>query len=372
MNLNPERIKLLAESVVLDNPAFKGHIDIVIENMTRITERAVILAGAFPKERRNNIALLRGFSEDAPFLIADAVFDNVLSEALDFVAGTKSGEIINPLEELDELKDFHEHGFERGIELLRFPQFARKFRIAKREMTIFTGYPGHGKSEFVDQLMVSLADQAKLKFAVFSPENYPRSVHYEKWLSKVLGKPFHKGRTDRMTMLEIAPVMSWIGTHFTMIQPHEDNITLDSVLSLTSKAIHEQKIDCLLIDPWNELESARGSKQSETDYIGECLMKCRRFARINDIALWIVAHPYKPRPNQDGAYDVPNPYSISGSAHWANKADNCLTIFRTNDAVEVHIQKIKFKMRGETGVVKFSYDRVSGQYTEIPQSKEDF
>ena len=154
-----------------------------------------------------------------------------------------------------------------------------------------------------------------------------------------------------------------------MIKPHEDNINLDSVLQLARKAVDKNKIDLLLIDPWNELETARRDGQSETDHIGESLMKCRRFARNNDIALWIVAHPQKLRQNDDGGYDVPGAYSISGSAHWANKSDNLLTIYRTPDNVEVHIKKIKFKMRGEVGRVDFKYDRVSGRYTEEQTNK---
>lgn len=162
--------------------------------------------------------------------------------------------------------------------------------------------------------------------------------------------------------------MGWVDEHFTMIQPHEDNICLDAILSLAKRAIDKRKIDLLLIDPWNELENARKDGQSETDHIGESLMKCRRFARMHDIALWIVAHPYKPKPNKEGGYDVPGPYSISGSAHWANKADNCVTVFRQPDKVTVYIQKVKFKMRGQIGSVDFFYDKVTGRYTELQQN----
>jgi hypothetical protein len=41
---------------------------------------------------------------------------------------------------------------------------------------------------------------------------------------------------------------------------------------------------------------------------------------------------------------VPTPYDISGSAHWRNKADNCLTLWRDEKEpdrpVQLHVQKI--------------------------------
>jgi twinkle protein len=60
---------------------------------------------------------------------------------------------------------------------------------------------------------------------------------------------------------------------------------------------------------------------------------------------------------------------ISGSQHWWNKADCCLTVWRNNDEpmsedVEIHIQKVRFKHIGRPGMVILTYDRVTGKYYE--------
>jgi twinkle protein len=94
----------------------------------------------------------------------------------------------------------------------------------------------------------------------------------------------------------------------------------------------------------------------------------RQFARHHGIHLWVVAHPAKLYREKDGTYPVPTLYDISGSAHWRNKADNGLCVWRDfkNDqaAVEVHIQKIRFRQIGRIGVAKLQYIKPIASYRD--------
>lgn len=372
MTLNQERLNDIAISVGMDNPNFKDRLELIIEHIEPIIKKAVILAESFPKNRDENKQILSTVSDDCPFIVFETTLDRILGEADALLEQKKAGEVVDPMSELSELYEFWDHGFERGIRIKNWPFFSNHYRIARREMNIVTGYPSSGKSEFMDAMLVELALQENWRFAVFSPENYPHVIHYEKLLSKYNKMPFHKPITpsgrDRMTKADVARDINWVQDHFAMLKPDEDNINLEAILSLAKTAKKTKGIDGLIIDPWNEIAHTKPKDESETDYIGRSLMLCRRFARNNDIALWIVAHPYKPTPRDDGTYPIPTPYSISGSAHWANKADNCISIYRCLDHVEVYVQKIKFKMRGETGMVKFTYDKVNGCYNEINDS----
>jgi hypothetical protein len=58
--------------------------------------------------------------------------------------------------------------------------------------------------------------------------------------------------------------------------------------------------------------------EPETVYIGRALRAIKRFAKVHDVAFWIVAHPTKPF---EGKVRMPRLLDISGSANWANKAD---------------------------------------------------
>ena len=77
----------------------------------------------------------------------------------------------------------------------------------------------------------------------------------------------------------------------------------------------------------------------------------------------------------DGKYPVPTPYSVAGGAHWRNKADNSITVYRNvgeedDDISDIHIQKIRFKEIGQVGMISLRGDRLSGQYyDDIDQEK---
>jgi hypothetical protein len=69
-------------------------------------------------------------------------------------------------------------------------------------------------------------------------------------------------------------------------------------------------------------------------------------------------------PRDDGTYAVPKGMSISGSAAWFAKADLGVTVHRTDDCVEVHCWKSRFKWVGKQGVAKLNYNVVNGIYTD--------
>lgn len=63
-------------------------------------------------------------------------------------------------------------------------------------------------------------------------------------------------------------------------------------------------------------------------------------------------------------YEVPNLYSISGSANFYNKTANGITVYRnmSNGLTEIYIQKVKFKHWGQTGCVHLAWDKTNGRY----------
>ncbi|MBL7123234.1 MAG: bifunctional DNA primase/helicase, partial [Candidatus Marinimicrobia bacterium] len=153
---------------------------------------------------------------------------------------------------------------------------------------------------------------------------------------------------------------SFVDDHFHFINPKEVNI--DSILEIASALIYRYGIKGLVIDPYNELDHNRPAGITETEYVSQFLSKVRRFARKKDIAVWVVAHPTK--PIKDHKISAPTAYDISGSANWANKADNALSVFRTSgNEVQIHIKKIRFKEVGKLGVVDLKYDNKNGRYS---------
>lgn len=239
------------------------------------------------------------------------------------------------------------------------------YRVLPGLWTLVTGIPGHGKSEWLDGLCVNLAASAGWSIAVFSAENQPLEFHVSKLVEKYLGKPFGNGPTERMSLEELAGAKKWIGEHFYFIYPAEP--TLESILDRAKVLVLRKGIRGLVIDPWNEIQHNREDGVSETEHISLCLSKIRRFARAHNVHVWVVAHPKQLHKEKDGDYPVPTPYDVSGSAHWRNKADQCVTVWRDqrkehSREVFIHVQKVRFKWTGQVGCASLMWDKVTGRY----------
>lgn len=265
----------------------------------------------------------------------------------------------------EEFADMYNHGTHRGLST-GWDEIDALYTVRPGEMTILTGIPNSGKSEWLDALMVNLAHYHGWGFAVFSAENWPVTEHMKKLSEKYIGKPFDSGPTERMTAHERQMAETWLDKHFKFVMPEEP--TIESILSIVRQLVTRHGVRGFVLDPWNEIEHSRPESMSETEYIGKVLSEIRRFARLAECHAWIVAHPTKLHKNNDGSYPVPTPYDISGSANWRNKADNCISVWRdlsptAGSGVEIHIQKIRHKVVGRLGMGLVNYDRVTGRYT---------
>lgn len=289
--------------------------------------------------------------------------NGVLAKTLNEAVQVPIAGVFTASELASELYDLYEGGMPRG-KSTGWRDMDEYFTVMPGQLNIVTGIPGHGKSEWVDALCVNLAHLHGWRIGMYSPENFPIKLHVSKIAEKYTGKPFNPGKTERMTRTEFVDAMDWIDTSFRWIMP--ESPSLDEILAKAQALVARDGIRVLIIDPWNEVEHDRPSAMSETEYISLALSKLRKFARKHEVAVFVIAHPKLMAKDKDGCYPVPSPYDINGSANWRNKADNCLAIWRNlaDDAamVEVHVQKIKFKIVGKLGKVDYVYDKVTGRY----------
>lgn len=262
-------------------------------------------------------------------------------------------------------------GMKRG-DSTGWPRLDEHYTVAPGQLTVVTGWPGSGKSEWVDALALNLVVHHDWRIALFSPENRPTELHVAKMLEKYVGKPFGRGPTERMTFEESQTAADVLGEMFAFLHPREvETPSAYDVLALASQWFDSRcESDVkrgLVIDPWNELDHLRPAALTETEYISQTLSLVRNWAREWNTHVWIVAHPAKQR-REEGRLPIPRPDMIAGSQHWWNKADNCVTVVRDYEnpdaLVDVHVQKVRFKHIGRIGLVSLRYDRVTGRYHE--------
>lgn len=240
--------------------------------------------------------------------------------------------------------------------------FDELMRIETGRLAIVTAIPGHGKSEFVDEVVERLNVFHGWKAAYFSPENFPLQYHGKKIIEKLTGKVMSSRYMDSK---EYIKAKIYLNDNFSFIMPKDDQFSLDNILDKARQLVLKKGIKTLVIDPWNRLEYQQDKGETETKYVARQLIKMVNFAKINDVFLVLIAHPTKIGKNAAGEYDVPNLYSISGSANFFNITDYGITIYRRGDETDVHVQKVKFKHLGERGMCSFRYDTSSGRYASI-------
>jgi len=243
------------------------------------------------------------------------------------------------------------------------------------EMTVVTGIPGSGKSTWLDMLTVNLNQAHGWKIAYCSPENWPIQRHVSGVLEKITCKPFDRNTSTetRMSKAQIDEAIREMSKNFFFTELPEEEMSLDHVLDVMQAAVSRYNVNGVVLDPWNELEYHRPTDLTETEFVSRSLGKIRRFARLNNVHVWIVAHPYKLKKRDDGTYPVPTLYDISGSAHWYNKTDNGICVHREDqkkDMVDIYVQKIRFKEVGQLGEARLKFVRDSGIFLELTEKDQ--
>jgi twinkle protein len=310
-------------------------------------------------------------SEDAPCKDANETLmrhgPQVLRECIEAAEPYPIAGLHSILEYAEETIALYRDGRKRGLST-GWSSIDELMTIRPGELSLVTGIPNHGKSEFIDALAVNLAQRYGWVFAVCSFEN-PPPEHIAKLAEKYLGLPFWDGPNWRMSERDLQRAMDWVEEHFVMIRADDEAPTIDWILDVGRVAVTRRGARGLVVDPYNEVEHQRPPGMTETEYVSLLLGKLRRFAQLYLVHIWIVAHP-KMLPREGGKIPVPTLYDVSGSAHWANKPDLGIVVHRPDPVQEptradIYIRKVRFKSVGKIGVASLQHDPATGRYSEL-------
>jgi twinkle protein len=229
-------------------------------------------------------------------------------------------------------------------------------------LMVVTGIPSHGKTSWVSNMLVNLAERYGWRSAVCSPE-MPVVPQYR---DKLRAMRLRRQPADRVDS-ENADAFLEQSFYFIDASPLDDlgeEITLNWVLERATDAVLRDGIDVLVIDPWNELEHERKREESSSEYIGRAIRVIKRWAKRHNVLVIIVAHPTKDVQDK-GKGRMPTPYDVDGAAHWYNKPDHVVIVHRENEEINettIRIAKVRFEKTGEKGHVKLKFDRHTGRF----------
>jgi len=230
--------------------------------------------------------------------------------------------------------------------------------IVPGTLTVFTGHANMGKSTVMDCIVASLIRRG-IPVCLASFETDVKPILVNDLRRTMLGIGSHELRhadtraADRLIQEKLHIISQSVD--------EDEEMDLDYFLDLCRTSVLRRGTRVIVIDPWNELEHKMRAGESETAYIGRALRAIKRFAKVYDVAFWIVAHPTKPF---EGKVRMPRLLDISGSANWANKADFGLSYHRNEDVADLCVTKVRKGYPGRRGSVKVRYDWRRSAFTE--------
>lgn len=325
------------------------------------------LARRLGKERCFRVSQVEGCKDANDVLLKHG--QEKVKECIDNATIWPLDGIITMDEMYEDVCSYYEYGYPGGVGL-NITGMEDHIQLMPGQLTTITGIPGSGKSEWADYMMANVAKLHKWSWAICSFENQPSAFHVTKLAEKVTGRAFGKrlATNDRMDMEDFNYGISVIDQYFHFININEVDVTLDGILEKAKELVQRKGIKGLLIDPWNYIEHHIPKGYTETQYISESLTKIKSFSIRYGVHVFLIAHPTKIQKDKStGKYDVPTLYNISGSAHFFNKTDNGICVWRdfVTNTVEVHVQKVRYSWLGKVGMSTYDYNLNTRQYKFI-------
>lgn len=217
------------------------------------------------------------------------------------------------------------------------------------QFVVVTGLPGSGKSTFVLNVLQNMAVKDGVRSFMYVPENEQHLVEKLRgmWRASPAGFDHYLEhqvfvQSSRSEFYDDAP------------------LTLHWILQQAIAAIENDGCDVILLDPWNELEVAKPPNMLVTDYVRDCLMWLKKFARHYGVTVFVVTHPTKAGLEHGLA-------GVEGSMHWYNKCDNGLIVERdpNSNITKVLSKKVREKGAGRIGELSFHVDPATERFTPV-------
>lgn len=285
------------------------------------------------------------------------VIDNAIAYPIDGLYTTR--------DYYHQIHDLYDGNYERPL-TIGVPSIDSLYKIMPSTFHVWTGIPNHGKSMFLDYVLLKLAQRHGQKYAVFSPE-HSTQMHIRRMVQMIIGKSFDEGFNNRMDKKELNEALAFLHKHFYFVETRDSVPKIDLILEIAKSSVLKFGVNGLVIDPYNEVDASRSGGKREDEHIRDFISLCKRFGRMHNCTIFVVAHPTKLQKSTQGRYEAPSAYEISGAAHWHNQADAIITIHRDFDENTTSFMTRKIReqgLYGQIGQAEFTYDLAAKTYKE--------
>ncbi len=187
------------------------------------------------------------------------------------------------------------------------------FQFRPGQLTVWTGYNGHGKSLLLSQVQLGLMAQGE-RFIVFSGEMQPEYL-----LERTLKQATGLGRPSKEY---ICAGLEWLNDRFWIFN-QSGSATIARLLEVFAYANKRYGIRHMVIDSLMMTDVPEDGPGAFTAQ-KEAIQKLCNFAKKNGCHVHLVAHPRKGKDESTG----PGKMDIAGSSKITDGADNVFTVWR--------------------------------------------
>lgn len=295
-------------------------------------------------------------------------------DKLDEKIGDSSSSLIDYSNFFDSVKNVIQEGDRVGNEI-SLKNFAEVCRFKGTGVFTVTGIPGHGKTEFTDEIILDLARLHGEESLVAGYEQSPQE-HVIKLCRKAIGAditaPSFWKSPDNISYVERC--VKWITNRIRHIDTSKVGGNINDIINAATDWVLERREAggnprYLVVDPFNML-SIKG-KLNSNEKAEEILRRLTMFSHKSGVQVILIAHPFKMKKDEKtGVYDIPDFYSVKGSSAFFEMSYHGVTVYRKGGVggreVLVRILKVKQNNLGTPGAdVHFSYVRSSGRYIPL-------
>ena len=250
------------------------------------------------------------------------------------------------------------------------------FKLMFGHLCVGTGIPSHGKSNFTEWMVLNYLLDYDIKASFFSPEHQPMELHYSTFVQKIIGKNYFyeiKG-TPRVSKMEIMQFHEWANQKLYLTSPEAGEFAnWDWLFEKFKEQIMNFGINIFVVDAWNKVE--HNNNKPERENIGRTLSRLTQFAQQNNVLIIVIAHPTKMK-RENGVYEKPTLYDVSGSADFRNQTHDGYCVYRyfgDDNYTTFTNLKTKYSFQGEIGsIVEFDYHLPSGRYYPRGENPQDY
>lgn len=274
--------------------------------------------------------------------------------------GIKPKDVIYGIDVKEQALQIYDTGYSK-VDGVNIPELDERFKPKRGEITLLTGIGNYGKSAFKKWYQCMRILMYGEKFASFSPEDNPPEEYYHDYVEIILGCDCTPNNPNRPSRQTYELVYDLVCKHIFYVYPKDVAPTPTYVMEVFLELIIKENVDGCDIDPFNQMTNNYQGFAGRDKYLEWVLTLFARFAQINNVFFWIVAHPVKMVKASDGNYPCPDVFDVADGGMWNNKMDCILVYHRPfgqtdpqNPTCEFHSKKIRRqKIVGKKGFILF-------------------